>query len=193
MPETRTLRFPRVSKDTGPLWARATRLFYAQSFDVRSRKDVVEAMKDFVELSPAEQAFHQTHLLFRQVQALEDVYASLGRLEKAVVGLDLEALVALKELVPIRKSLKALVAGQEDMIELMEENLEDEQDAEESDLEAATEGDGTPEAAPGIDDLPNQIEEDLPADPEVTPEIIVPPSPRKPKKPKTPKVIDAKT
>lgn len=193
MPETRTPRLPRVSKDTGPLWARATRLFYTQSFDVRSKKDFVDAMKDFVELSPAEQTFHQTHLLFRQVQALEDVCGGLNRIEKALVGLDLEALVALKELVPIRKSLKALVVGQEEMLEWMEDNLEDDQDAEENDLEAVTEGDGTPEATPGIDDLPNQIEEDLPVDPEVTPDIIVPPAPRKPKKPKAPKVIDAKS
>jgi hypothetical protein len=189
MPETRTPRLPRISKDTGPLWARANRLFYADSFDVRSKKDFVEAMKDFVELSPAEQAFHQTHLLFRQVQALEDVHACLGRIEKAVAVVDLEALGALKELVPIRKSLRALVVGQEDMIEWMEENLENNQ--EESDLEAATEGESS-EEGPAPDDLPHEIEEDLPADPVETPEVIVPPAPRKPKPPKAPKVIDVK-
>ena len=152
---------PRLS---GPLWARATRLFYTESLDVRSKKDFVEALQDFSDLSPAEQAFHQTHLLFRQLQALEDVYLVLSRLEKKLNG------EALAELVPIRKSLKILVAGQEELLDLMESA----QEAEGEEVEAAS---ATQESVP-VADLPDEIVDVLPEGP-VEGEII--PAPEKPR------------
>ncbi len=138
MPETRATRPPRTNNDSGPLWARATRTFYAESFDIRSKKQFVEAMQDFTELSPAEQAFHQAHLTFRQVQALEDVTGKLSRIETLLLGLDLGALVALKHLAPIRKALEDMREGQEDLVELMEDlgdaqPGEDEEDANDKD------------------------------------------------------------
>ena len=138
MAETRATRVPRTENQGGPVWARATRTFYAESFDIRSKKQFVEAMQDFTELSPAEQAFHQAHLTFRQVQALEDVTGKLSRIETLLLGLDLGALVALKHLAPIRKALEDMREGQEDLVELMEDlgdaqPGEDEEDADDKD------------------------------------------------------------
>ncbi len=156
MSETRATRLPRANPDTGPIWARATRTFYADSFDIRSKKAFVEAMQDFVELSPAEQAFHQAHLTFRQVQALEDVHATLGRIETALVGLEAKV-DALKHLAPIRKALQDLTDGQADLLDLMEDDL------------------GEPEEAEIVDEIPDdvlQVEPDAPTP--VVPEVIVP-------------------
>lgn len=168
MPETRATRPPRTNNDSGPLWARATRTFYAESFDIRSKKQFVEAMQDFTELSPAEQAFHQAHLTFRQVQALEDVTGKLSRIETLLLGLDLGALVALKHLAPIRKALEDMREGQEDLVELME----DLGDAQPPDEEDADDKDTLDEL---LDDLPPEAgESPAPAtEPPLIPEVIL--------------------
>jgi hypothetical protein len=160
MPETRATRVPRTENQGGPVWARATRTFYAESFDIRSKKQFVEAMQDFTELSPAEQAFHQAHLTFRQVQALEDVTGKLSRIETLLLGLDLGALVALKHLAPIRKALEDMREGQEDLVELMEDLGEAQPEADEEDDDKDT-----------LDDLLTDDEE-LPPEPgEPTPAL----------------------
>lgn len=163
MPETRATRLPRANNDSGPIWARATRTFYADSFDIRSKKQFVEAMQDFTELSPAEQTFHLAHLAFRQVQGIEDVHAALGRIEVLLAGLDLGALATLKHLAPIRKALEHIVEGQEDLVELMEEL------GEAQPLEEGAEADALDEF---LDDLPPEPGEDL--SPAPTPPLLVP-------------------
>ncbi len=111
---------PSARVDTSPVWARATAAFCKESFDVRSREDFVDALEAFAELSPGEQAFHQAHLTFRQVQALEDVHRLLARIDRRLGGLDAGSLAGLKHLPTIRKALVSIAKGQEDMIDLME-------------------------------------------------------------------------
>ena len=104
----------------------------------------------------ASTAFHQAHLTFRQVQALEDVHATLGRVETALVGLEAKV-DALKHLAPIRKALQDLTDGQADLLDLMEDDL------------------GEPEEAEIVDEIPDdvlQVEPD--ASTPVVPEVIVP-------------------
>jgi hypothetical protein len=106
-----------------------TRTFYAQSFDVRTKQQLVEAMQDFAELSPAEQAFHQAHLVFRQLQGLEDLHARLGRVEALLTGLSGSALAGLKGLQQLRATLASMAEGQEELFDLMEELGEPDADA----------------------------------------------------------------
>ena len=111
---------PSARAETGPVWARATAAFCKESFDVRSREDFVDALEAFADLSPGEQAFHQAHLTFRQVQGLEDVHRLLARLDRKLDGLDAGSLASLKHLPAIRKALASIAKGQEDMIDIME-------------------------------------------------------------------------
>lgn len=112
MPESRPAPVQR------PLWARATSAFAAPSFDVRSRRDFAGAMREFVTLPPGEQTFHQTHLLFRGVQALEGVHALLERIERRLVELDP---AALRHLGPLRAAAEELLEGQEELLDALVE------------------------------------------------------------------------
>jgi hypothetical protein len=106
--------------ETAPVWARATASFCKAAFDVRSREDFVDALVAFEDLSPGEQSFHIAHLVFRQVQAMEDVHRVLLHIDAKLGGLDPGALSAIKELPMIRKTLVAIARGQDDMLDLME-------------------------------------------------------------------------
>lgn len=106
--------------ETSPVWARATASFCKAAFDVRSREDFVDALVAFEDLSPGEQSFHIAHLVFRQVQAMEDVHRVLVHIDARLGGLDPAALAALKELPTIRKTLVSIARGQDDMLDLME-------------------------------------------------------------------------
>ena len=123
MPETAT-RLPRArtlsSPDRSPVWAQVLRTFYAQSFDTASEDSFVDSVEAFCALSPDEQAFHQAHLAYRQVQALDDIYGCLRRIESALPALDPKALSALRHLPGIRKALVVIAKGQEEMLDLME-------------------------------------------------------------------------
>jgi hypothetical protein len=123
MPETAT-RLPRArtlpTPDRSPAWAQVLRTFYAQSFDTTSEDSFVDSVEAFCALSPDEQAFHQAHLAYRQVQALDDIYGCLRRIESALPALDPKALSALRHLPGIRKALVVIAKGQEEMLDLLE-------------------------------------------------------------------------
>lgn len=119
MPETAT-RLPRARKEITPEWAQVLRTFYAKSFDTGSEESFIESVEAFVSLSPDEQAFHQAHLTYRQVQALGDVHACLRRIEAGLPALDPKALAALRHLPGIRKALVVIAKGQEEMLEALE-------------------------------------------------------------------------
>ena len=111
---------PATRADTGPVWSRATTAFAKESFDVRSREDFVSALEAFADLAPGERAFHQAHLVFRQVQALDDVHRVLVRIDQKLGALDADALSGLKHLPAVRKALVTIARGQQDMLDLME-------------------------------------------------------------------------
>ena len=119
MPETAT-RLPRARTLTAPEWAQVLRTFYAKSFDTASEDSFVESVEAFCALSPDEQAFHQAHLAYRQVQALDDIYGCLRRIEAGLPALDSKALGALRHLPGIRKALVVIAKGQEEMLDLLE-------------------------------------------------------------------------
>lgn len=105
--------------ESGPVWARATAAFCKGSFDVRSREDFVDALEAFAELAPGEQAFHHAHLVFRQVQALEDLHRVLSRIDARLAGLDPDSLAGLKHLPAIRKALVTIAKGQDELLDLL--------------------------------------------------------------------------
>ena len=119
MPETAT-RLPRARTLTTPEWAQVLRTFYAKSFDTASEDSFVESVEAFCALSPDEQAFHQAHLAYRQVQALDDIYGCLRRIEAGLPALDAKSLGALRHLPGIRKALVVIAKGQEEMLDLLE-------------------------------------------------------------------------
>ena len=102
---------PTADKD--PLWARAARLFYASSFDVRSKKAMSEAMADFLEMEDGEQRFHLAHLLFRQIQAMEDLNSALLRIEKRMALSEKDRVAAMKSLGRIRDAVEELASEEE--------------------------------------------------------------------------------
>jgi hypothetical protein len=83
-------------------------------------------------MSPDDQAFHQAHLAFRQVQALGDVYAVLRRIEARLARLDDSVGGAAKNLPVMRKALVTLARGQEALLGAL---------ADGGSLEAAVNGD----------------------------------------------------
>ncbi len=173
MPETAT-RLPRARTLTTPEWAQVLRSFYAKSFDTSSEDSFVESVEAFCALSPDEQAFHQTHLAYRQVQALDDIYGCLRRIEAGLPSLDPKALGALRHLPGIRKALVIIAKGQEEMLDLLEsgaggdrtqgdEEPEDEDDDEDSELADAVDADEVEEEDHGTGDGPALVPEVLPA------------------------------
>lgn len=152
MPEHAT-RLPRIRSTEKPQWAEVVERFYADSFDARTKEALLDSAEAFAELEPEEQAFHQAHLAFRQVQALEDILGVLKRIEARLP--DPKALAALKHLPGVRKALVVIAKGQEEMLEMLEsggagrvagaedDDGEDsgEDDGDESELEDAVEGD----------------------------------------------------
>lgn len=174
MPEAQDPRLPRASArrapanpDRGPLWARATRLFYGDSLDVRSKKAFVASMDEFVALTPGEQAFHLAQLQFRQVQALEDVHGLLQRVVTRLDGLDLGALA---ELPKIRRALVEMAEHQADLLELTELGGEQEEPGEPAPAEG---GEEDPEFI--YDDIPDEDGGDEPLEGELVPSGAEPP------------------
>lgn len=150
-----TVRLPRLRPDhaTGarPTWAAITDRFYADSFDGSSEAALVESIGGFADLTPEEQAFHQAHLAFRQVQALADIHAALKGIERGLAGLDPQAVAALKHLPGVRKALVVIARGQQEMLELMESgggrvSGEEDDEEEPSDLSDAVEDEAAEDA-----------------------------------------------
>ena len=120
MPETNATRLPRIRTDKKPEWADVIDKFYADSFDAGTKEALLESAEAFAEMEPEEQAFHQAHLTFRQVQALADIHATLKSIERGLGALDPKAVAALKHLPGVRKALVVIAKGQEEMLELLE-------------------------------------------------------------------------
>ena len=173
----RPTRLP-SSSEARPVWARALDSFYGDSFDLRSRKELAESMSDFLELPPGEQAFHQAHLAFRQVQGLADVHASLRRIEGLLGAIPV---AALKHLGPMRQALEEIADAQSEVLDALED--QGGEDEEEDEL------------PPDADEV---LVEDEPAaaTPAAEVEVLVPeiveppPAEAGPKKIRRPKVID---
>lgn len=119
MPETAT-RLPRIRPDKKPEWADVIDKFYADSFDARTKDALLESAEAFADMAPEEQAFHQAHLTFRQVQALADIHATLKGIERGLAGLDPKALGALRHLPGVKKALVVIARGQQEMLDLLE-------------------------------------------------------------------------
>ncbi|MDP2314869.1 MAG: hypothetical protein Q8P41_18350 [Pseudomonadota bacterium] len=141
MPETAT-RLPRARTLITPEWAQVLRTFYAKSFDTASEDRLVESVEAFCALSPDEQAFHQAHLAYRQVQALDDIYGCLRRIEAGLPSLDPKSLGALRHLPGIRKALVVIAKGQEEMLDLLESGGGAGGDRTEGEEEPGDNGDG---------------------------------------------------
>lgn len=123
MSETVTPRLPRVRiPPRPPEWALVIERFYADSFDARDKQAFLESAEAFAELAPEEQAFHHTHLVFRQLQAMGDIHATLKSIESSLARLDPAALTALRHLPGIRKALVVIAKGQREMLDVLETN-----------------------------------------------------------------------
>lgn len=178
MPETAT-RLPRIRPDKKPEWADVIYKFYADSFDAHTKEALLESAEAFADMAPEEQAFHQAHLTFRQVQALADIHATLKGIERGLAGLDPKALGALRHLPGVKKALVVIARGQQEMLELLEsgaagggiagedreepddEGEEDDDDDEDSELADAMEADEVEEEDHGSGDA--LVPEVLPA------------------------------
>jgi hypothetical protein len=176
MPET-TPRLPRIRPATNPPsppeWALVVQKFYADSFDARTRQALLESAEAFAEMDPEEQAFHQAHLAFRQVQALADVHLSLELIERRLAALDPKAIRALRHLPGVKKALVVIARGQQDMLDVLESGAavatagEDDEpegdDDEGSDLADAVDADAVEDEDHGGGDVEAVVPEVLPA------------------------------
>ncbi len=154
MPET-TPRLPQSRTRKNPEWLDALAV-YRRSFDASSAAALTEGAEAFAEMTPDDQAFHQAHLAFRQVQALGDVYAVLRRIEARLAALNDGVGGAAKNLPVMRKALVTLARGQEALLGAL---------AEGGSLEAAVNGDdddaeGDDDDFDGADDAEEVEDED---------------------------------
>ncbi len=117
MPETAT-RLPRARTTRNPAWLDALDV-YKRSFDATSTETLTEGAEAFAEMSPDDQAFHQAHLAFRQVQALGDIHAVLRRIDARLAGLGPEALAGLKDLPTMKKALVSIARGQNELLRIV--------------------------------------------------------------------------
>jgi hypothetical protein len=177
MPEQAT-RLPRIRTDKRPEWADVIDKFYADSFDARTKEALLDSAEAFADMAPEEQAFHQAHLAFRQVQALADIHATLRGIEAGIGRLDPAAIAALRHLPGVRKALVHIAKGQEEMLDLLEsgagrgaavdgedadEEGEDGEDDEDSELADAVDADEVEEEDHGTGDVEAVVPEVLPA------------------------------
>lgn len=173
MSETNATRLPRVrTVRTTPLqpeWAEVIEKFYADSFDARNKQALLESAEAFSEMAPEEQAFHQAHLAFRQVQALADIHITLRGIEAGLGRLDPKALAALRHLPGVRRALVVIAKGQQAMLHLMENgggagvagadnDDDDDDDREDDDDSDGEEDDDDSELADAVD--AEEIEEE---------------------------------
>jgi hypothetical protein len=153
MPETAT-RLPRARTTRNPAWLDALDV-YKRSFDATSAETLIEGAEAFAEMSPDDQAFHQAHLTFRQVQGLGDIHAALRRIDARLAGLGPEALAGIKDLPTMKKALVSIARGQNEMLRIVAQgglsdavNGDDDDDGDDLDGEEDAEviEDGRPEA-----------------------------------------------
>ncbi len=168
MPENAT-RLPRIRPDKKPEWAEIIDKFYADSFDARTKDALLESAEAFSDMEPEEQAFHQAHLAFRQVQALADIHATLKGIERGLATLDPKALAALRHLPGVKKALVVIARGQQEMLDVLgagaapggvagEDRDDEDDDGPERDDDGPDEDDDDSELADAVD--ADEIEEE---------------------------------
>ncbi len=117
MPESATA-LPRARVRSNPVWLDAIEV-YKQGFDASSPDTLAIGAESFAELTPDDQAFHQAHLAYRQVQALGDVYLVLRRIDAHLAGLDGDSLAGLKVLPVCKKALVSIARGQNQLLRMV--------------------------------------------------------------------------
>jgi hypothetical protein len=146
MPETAT-RLPRARTTRNPAWLDALDV-YKRSFDATSAETLIEGAEAFAEMSPDDQAFHQAHLTFRQVQGLGDIHAVLRRIDARLAGLGPESLAGMKDLPTMKKALVSIARGQNQMLRIVAQgglsdavNGDNDDDEDDDDSEEDDDGD----------------------------------------------------
>lgn len=117
MPENAT-RLPRARTRQNPVWLDAIDV-YKHGFDATTPDTLAIGAESFAELTPDDQAFHQAHLTFRQVQALGDVHLVLRRIDARLAGLDPDAIAGLRELPTCKKALVSIARGQNQLLKMV--------------------------------------------------------------------------
>ena len=151
MPETNATRLPRANVQKNPEWLDAIRP-YKHGFEAGSADTLSRGADEWTELSPDEQAFHQAHLTYRQVQALGAVFGVLRRIELRLALLEPDALAGNVE--TIKKAAVVVARGQSKLAKVLAEGGlagamrgEDDDDADDDDAdddggEEEVDGDG---------------------------------------------------
>ena len=145
MPETVT-RLPRARTTRNPAWIEALEV-YKRSFDATSAETLIDGAEAFAEMSPDDQAFHQAHLTFRQVQGLGDIHAVLRRIDARLAGLGPEALAGMKDLPTMKKALVSIARGQNQMLRIVAQGglsdaVNGDNDDDDDDDDGGDDGDG---------------------------------------------------
>ena len=118
MPETNATRLPRANVQKNPEWLDAIRP-YKHGFEAGSADTLSRGADEWTELSPDEQAFHQAHLTYRQVQALGAVFGVLRRIELRLALLEPDALAGNVE--TIKKAAVVVARGQSKLAKALSE------------------------------------------------------------------------
>lgn len=118
MPETNATRLPRANVQKNPEWLDAIRP-YKHGFEAGSADTLSRGADEWTELSPDEQAFHQAHLTYRQVQALGAVFGVLRRIELRLALLEPDALA--RNVETIKKAAVVVARGQSKLAKALAE------------------------------------------------------------------------
>jgi hypothetical protein len=118
MPETNAPRLPRASAQKNPDWLDAIKP-YKHGFEAGSADALTKGADEWTELTPDEQAFHQAHLTYRQVQVLGAVFGVLRRIELRLAALQPDALVDNVE--TIKKAAVIVARGQSKLVKVLAE------------------------------------------------------------------------
>lgn len=147
MPETNAPRLPRASAQKNPDWLDAIKP-YKHGFEAGSADALSKGADEWTELSPDEQAFHQAHLTYRQVQALGAVFGVLRRIELRLSLLEPDALAGNVE--TIKKAAVVVARGQSKLTKALEGGLagamrgegdEDDDDSDEEEIDGDDDAD----------------------------------------------------
>lgn len=161
MPETNAPRLPRASAQKNPDWLDAIKP-YKHGFEAGSADALSKGADEWTELSPDEQAFHQAHLTYRQVQALGAVFGVLRRIELRLSLLEPDALAGNVE--TIKKAAVVVARGQSKLAKALEGGLagamrgEGNEDGDEDDDEG---DEGDEEEIDGDDDDDDAVDADF--------------------------------
>lgn len=109
---------PRARTRQNPVWLDAIEV-YKHGFDATTPDTLAIGAESFAELTPDDQAFHQAHLTFRQVQALGDVHLILRRIDARLAGLGPDAAANLKELPTCKRALVSIARGQNQLLKMV--------------------------------------------------------------------------